>query len=346
MGSKKKHERTKSRKKHKHKKHKKKKEKANVSDVSDVHESSEFEATASTQEALEQYDKILLALESEKDNMLGSAETAAGVDVSSAQNELDTKDANASPFIKQPKEQPLDTKQDGTQPYSGDERLSSREKIQSPDQGNSQSRNGQLKDRSQSSSKDHLSKSRDHQSRSEGHRSRSRGRRSRSRGRRSRSRGRRSRSRGRRSRSRGHRSRSRGRRSRSRGHRSRSRGRQSRSRRHRSRRRHYRSSSRSLSHGRSRSYERRRRRRSRSSHSRSCSPKIKNKIIIERVDPPQGSLESFTTLCQQLAKQVQELPVTNFPVDDENTVTQQQPIRAPFSVDTPNTQSKQLDKAI
>ena len=343
MGSKKKHERSKSSKKHKHKKHKKKKEKTRVSDISDAHESSEFEATASTQEALEQYDRILLALESEdmKDDVSEKAEAATDFDVlsnlcSSAQSELNMKDANASLL-----EQRDILNESVKRPCSEEESSFSKEKMQLQSGNDLQSKGGQLQQKSQSrsrsSSKDDQAKNKRRRSRSKSRQSKSRGHQSRSRGHRSRSRGRRSRSRGRQSRSRDRRSRSRDRQSRSRTHRSRSRTHQPRNK-HRNRGRRSRSRDR-----RSKSRDHQHLRRSSSSGtSRSYSPKRRRKIVVEKVEAPQGSLESFTTLCQKLVKQVQELPVVNFPVDGDNTVTQQQPIRAPFNVGTPHTQGKQL----
>lgn len=352
MGSKKIHERSKSRKKHKHKKHKKNKEKVNVSDLSDAHKSSDFETTASTQEALEQYDRILLALESEKDELKDTIpQEVEAVSDASSQSEpdkrMDAQDENSS--IRQPS----DVKESSDIPPCSEESL----KVQLHDKQNSRNGDCQMQDRSwsksRSSSRDSRLKSTDYQSRSKSHQSRKRDHRSksredRSRGRRSRSRGR-SISRGHRSRSRSHQSRSRGQRSRSREYRSRNRGHRSRSRDRHSRRRHYRSFSRSSSRGCSRSHEWRRRqhhyhekrgRRRRSSRSRSRTPKRKTKIVVEKAEPQLGSLESFTTLCQQLVTQVQELPVVNFPVDNnENTISQEQ-IKAPFNVGTSNAQSR------
>ena len=361
MGSKKKNEHSKSRKKHKHKKHKKKKEKVIVTDLLDAHESSDFEATASTQEALEQYDRILSALESEKDELKGTIpQEVEAVSDASSQSESDkrmnTQDANS--LTRQPSDvrESSDMLPCSEAKESLKVQIHDKENLQNKDcqvqdknrsKSQSSSRDSQSKSMDQSKSKSHQSRNRGHSSKSRENRSRSRGHRSRSRDGRSRSRGRQSRSRGRQSRSRGRRSRSRGRQSRSREYRSRNRGHRSRSRDRHSRRRHYRSFSRSSSRGRSRSHERRRRqhhyherRRRRSSRSRSRTPKRKTKIVIEKAEPQLGSLESFTTLCRQLVTQVQELPEVNFPVaDNENTISQEQ-IKAPFNIGTSNTQSR------
>ena len=336
MGSKKKHEHSKSRKKHKHKKHKKKKEKTNVSDVSDAQEIGEFEATASTEEALEQYDQILLALQTKKDEFKNDAtwksETAADVNVSTAQSkQMDAQDASTL------SEQPSHIKETDKQPCSDGSNPSGNENMESQSNEDSQSKGSQILDKSrttetQSSSQDHKSKSKNHQSKGRSCHSSSRDHRK---------------SRDRRSRSRDHRSRSRDSHLRSRDHRSRNRGHhrshRSKSRDHHTRKRYSRSSSREHSRSRGRHYSHRRRwGRSSSSSSwsgRSRSPRRKPKLIIEKAEPQLGSLESFTTLCQQLAT-AQETPVVNFPIDDNGSTIAEQQTRAPFNIGTANTQSR------